>query len=92
MTPLLKIVGRTTDGKDVLSGVFRFYETEGLPLDVLFEALLLKEALPCWTSFFQEALAAGMAPERIFAKLDPAIVDVFGTEFRDVVIGKLRAV
>lgn len=84
-------VGVTTDGKIVVAGVFRFYETEGLPLDILFEALLQKNALPDWTSFYREALAAGMTPERLFARLDPALVDIFGPEFRDVVMGKLRA-
>ena len=88
---VLKCVGKTTDGKDVISGVFRFHETEGLPLDILFEALLLKNALPDWMLFYKEALASGMTPERIFAKLDPALCDIFGSEFRDVVLRKLRA-
>lgn len=86
---MIQVVGRTTDGKDVVAGVFRFYETEGLPLDILFESLLLKDCIPDWTSFYREALSAGMSPERIFAKLEPALLDVYGAEFRDVVLKKL---
>lgn len=87
---MLRIVGITTDGKTVVSGVFRFHETEGLPLDILFEALRMKDAQPDWTSFYREALSAGMTPERIFAKLDPALSDIYGSEFRNVVLGKLK--
>lgn len=87
---MLNTVGRTNDGKTVLAGVYRFFETEGLPLDTLFEVLQGKNAIPCWVSLYREAIAAGMKHDRILARLDPAISDVFGAKFRDRVISRLR--
>jgi len=87
---MLNTVGRTSDGKTVLAGVYRFYETEGLPLDALFEVLQGKNAIPCWVSLYREAITAGMKHDRVLARLDPAISDVFGSELRDRVLSRLR--
>lgn len=87
---MLKVVGRTTDGKTVLAGVYQTFETHGLPLDILLDLLLQKDAVPCWMSFHREALAAGMKHERILSKLDNALSDVYGGSFRDSVMSALE--
>lgn len=84
------VVGNTAAGVPVLAGVYRFFETHGLPLDVVLTVLRERGALPCWCSFYREAAAAGMKHERIISKLDEAIADAYGPAFRDVVIDKLR--
>lgn len=83
-------VGRTEQGTPVVAGVFRFFETHGLPLDTVLSVLRERGALPCWPSFFREARAAGMKPERIISKLEEAIADAYGAPFRDVVIRRLE--
>ncbi len=80
------IVGRTVDGKTVVSGVYRFFETFGLPLEVVFQVLQEKELVPCWISFHREAMQAGMQHDRILSKLDPVLSDTYGPEFRDQVL------
>ena len=85
----LNQVGVTTDGKAVVAGVYEFYETHGLPLDVLFDSLDQKNQIPCWISFYKSASLAGMKHERILSKLEEAISDVYGKEFTDAVIKKL---
>jgi hypothetical protein len=87
---MLTVVGETTDGKIVLANVYRFFETHGMPLDILLGMLLTKNAIPCWVSFYKEALAAGMKHERVLSKLDEALSDVFDPSFRDVVVERLR--
>jgi hypothetical protein len=90
---MFNIVGRTVGedgGKTVLAGVYRFYETEGLPLDTLFEILQGKNAIPCWVSLYKEAGAAGMKHERILSRLETAISDIYGASFKDRVIARLR--
>lgn len=84
------VVGNTAVGVPVLAGVYRFFETHGLPLDVVLSVVKERGALPCWVSFVREALAAGMRFERALAKLDEAIADAYGPAFRDVVIGRLE--
>jgi alanyl-tRNA synthetase len=86
---LLKQVAVTTDGKKVLSGLYKFYETVGLPLDVLLHCFQEKNALPDWVDFYTSALAAGMEHERILSKLEEAVSDSFGKEFSDHVISTL---
>ena len=84
------VVGKTEDGKIVYSGVFKFYETHGLPLDIILEGLRDKSGIPCWVLFHRESLKAGMKHARILSKLDEAISDVYGSEFRDHVIKTLE--
>lgn len=87
---MLSKSGTTTGGKTVVRGVFRLYETEGLPLDVIFDVLKERNTIPDWGHFVQEAEAGGMTLDRILSKLDAAIVDSYGTEMRDVVISRLN--
>ena len=87
---MFKVVGKTLDGRLVVSGVYRFYETHGMPLDVVFQILQDKQMLPCWISFHREAMAAGMQHDRLIAKLDPALSDSYGSGFRDYVVRGLE--
>jgi alanyl-tRNA synthetase len=81
--------GITEDNKLVFSNVYKFYETHGLPLDVIFNIFLDKGYLPDWIDFYKSALSAGMQHTRIISKLEEAICDSFGNEFSDVVIFRL---
>lgn len=81
--------GTTQDGRTVVRGVYRLYETEGLPLDVILDALMTHNAIPDWIAFVTEAGMAGMKLDRILSKLDAAIVDTYGPEMRDVVVRRL---
>ncbi len=87
---MLTRVGQTVDGKAIYSGVYKFFETHGMPLDILIGMMREKNSIPCWVSFHREARAAGMKHARILSKLDEALSDVYGTEFRDHVIKMLR--
>jgi len=87
---MLQISGKTTDGKEVISGVFRFYETYGLPLTDIFY-LIDKEdnAVPDALDLYQSMLIAGMQKDRIISKLREPYVDVFGVPFWDAVKERL---
>ena len=82
----LKQTGQTSDGKRIFSGLYKFYETIGLPLDVLLSCFQEKNTLPDWVDFYTSALAAGMEHDRIISKLEEAVSDSFGKEFADQVI------
>ena len=51
-----RIVGQTSDNKLLFAGVFEFYNTNGLPLDVLFDFMIKKGWMPSWIDFYEEAL------------------------------------
>ena len=89
---MLEQVGETTDGKAVYAGVYKTFETYGIPLDTLLQTLRDRNGIPCWISFYREAQDAGMKHERILSKLDEALSDVYGAAFRDHVIEVLNRV
>lgn len=82
-------VGETTDGKKLVDGVWAMYETHGLPLDVIFDVLIKKESIPDWIALYKQMRQSGMQHSRILSKLDEAVSDSYGKEFRDVVISTL---
>jgi hypothetical protein len=85
----LKQTGQTSDGRRIFSGLYKFYETIGLPLDTLLSCFQEKNILPDWIDFYQSARKAGMEHGRIISKLEADISDSFGKELADQVILKL---
>jgi hypothetical protein len=83
-------VGQTVDGTDTFSGVFKFYETHGMPFEVLLGIMKDMNRMPSWLHLYDEALAAGMQHKRIQSMLDSPICDVYGPKFRDVVLERLN--
>lgn len=87
---MLKVVGKTSDGRSVVRGVFRFYETEGVPLEVLLDFLHDHGMIPDWIAYVEEATGAGMAAGRVLSALNEAIFDSYGKGVRDEVLSRLR--
>ena len=81
--------GTTPEGKSVISGVYKLYETIGLPLDVIFTCFRERNWIPDWIDFYLGAVSSGMEHTRILGKLEEAISDSFGKELADVVISRL---
>jgi hypothetical protein len=88
---MISQVGRTSDGRDVVIGVYREYETNGLPLDVLLMLLDEKGITPCWISLYRESKRAGKKHSRIISQISSALQDSFGEKYRDEVITRLEA-
>lgn len=84
------IVGETTDGKSVVSGVFKMYDTLGLPLADIFEQLSLRNMLPSFPHLYNEAIAAGWKHKTILLRLREALGDVYGSEFAEEVTRRLE--
>ncbi len=87
---MIKLYGKTIDEQLVIRGTYAFYETYGIPLDVLFEVLKSHKCIPDWIDFVKEAKDAGMNISRIISKLDEAITDSYGSTMRDVVIKRIE--
>ena len=86
---MIEQVGITTDGKAVMKGTFRFAETYGLPLDMIFMLMDERNQIPCWVSFYREATKAGMKHARILSKLSEPMGDIYGPKFTQHVLGML---
>jgi len=83
------MVGKTPEDKSVVDGIWKSYETHGLPLDSIFDVCIHKGWIPDWHALYIQMIASGMGHERILSKLEEAINDSFGKEFGDVVISRL---
>jgi hypothetical protein len=89
---MIDIIGKTTDGKKVIGGMFKFFETEGIPFDIIFDILKQNNSIPDWIGLYKEAVNAGMKHSRIISMLDFSVSDVFGIEIRNVVIERLELI
>jgi hypothetical protein len=86
----LPVIGQTHEGRLlVVNGVYALYETHGLPFDVIFGALKDRGLIPSWLHVYRDARKAGIAHDRLLGQLDPAIVDSYGTTFRDGILKTL---
>jgi hypothetical protein len=83
---LMPVVGKTNEDLFVVSGVYSFYETHGVPFDVLFGGLQARGLIPSWLHLYRDARKAGIAHDRLLGQLDPAIVDSYGPKFRDEIL------
>lgn len=83
-------VGVTTLGVPVVAGVYKLYETHGLPLDVLIGTLYEKRYLPCWLSLFDEGVAAGVRPDRWARTIVVAVSDTLGEPWTSTVRARLK--
>ena len=84
---ILNIVGKTTNNKLVISGVIRFKETYGLPLDVIFQVLKNNGFAISWFDLIKEAMQTWIKAEHFMPELKTSIIDVFGLEYYSIVSG-----
>lgn len=78
---LLKVVGHNNDGVEIVSGVFKLYDTCGMPLDLIFDYLKDNNMMPSWIHFYEDAVNGGWKDKTINLRLNEAILDVYGKDF-----------
>lgn len=89
---MLTIAGQTDDGRLVFRGVYRFYETHGLPLeDIIYIIVTQNKALVDWIDFYEDAVKAGMKPHRVLNRLEMVCCDAVNSEFANEVLSRLKA-
>lgn len=89
---IIKIIGKTTNEKFIVDGIWKCFETHGLPFDVLFEICIHRNWIPDWTLLYNQMLSSKMEKERILSKLAEAISDSFGKSFCDEVLKRLEKI
>lgn len=82
-------VGKTTEGKPVVSGVAKLYYETGLPLSIIFDRLQQKEIVPSWNHLVSELKENGMKHDRIIHLLNEHIFESYGKEYRDEILKRL---
>ncbi len=89
-TTFFPVVGQTPEGALVVSGVFSFYETHGMPYDATFMALRDRNRVPSWLHLYRDARKAGIAHDRLIGQLEPPIADAYGPKVSEAVVAVLK--
>lgn len=84
--------GVTSDNKKVISGIYKMFESHGIPLDVIFSLLKERNIIPDWINLYRDCRRSGMGHDRIISKLEEAINDSYGKEFGIQVIYNLNLI
>jgi len=82
---MLELAGKTEDGKVVVKGIYRLYETSGIPLDFIFDYVFSSGLIVSWFDFHLEAQGNGMKHKRILSKLEEPVSNIWGEEYWAVV-------
>lgn len=86
----LDLVGETPEHRKVYRGVYRFFETYGLPLGDLLFQLWEKDSLPDWVALVEDMVKAGRPLDRSLEAVMAAVGDAcYPTPIRDEVIARL---
>lgn len=85
----METCGITQDGKTVVKGIGQLYFQEGLPLGIIFDKLQKSNMIPSWKDLYKEMRENGMSHKRVIDLLRDQMLDAYGKEFRDVVIGRI---
>ena len=75
-TKSLVISGQTANGQATIAGVFKLFDTFGIPLDLIIEALNEHSYLVDWYQFVLDARKAGWKTKRIHSAIDACLADV----------------
>jgi hypothetical protein len=86
------ISGKTTDNKIVIQGLFRLVNQEGVSIPDFLEMCNNQNMIPDWIDFCSDALKNQWNPKTIINRLDLPLLDIYGQEFHDIVINKLKKI
>jgi hypothetical protein len=86
----LSVSGKTTDGKTVLSGCMAFTHQIGIPLDLVIDYLNSQDIVIDWVDYYKSCIDGGEKKRTILSKIENAVLDVFGKEYKDNIMPKFK--
>ena len=73
-------------------GVFEVTSSMGLPLIIVLTLFKDRGYVVDWIDYYESALKHGMQSERVLSRIESDVSDVYGAEYRDRVLERLRFV
>lgn len=74
----------------MMRGVFEVTSSIGLPLIIVLTLFKDREYVVDWIDYYESALRHGMQSERVLLRIESDVADVYGSEYRDRVLERLR--
>ena len=87
---MLKLSGRTIEGKLVIANIFQVTSTIGLPLEIIVDVLNKRDMIINWQDFLNCSIASGARLDTTLNKIENAIGDVFGSKYKEEVMSRLK--
>ena len=87
----MKAVGKTVDGKPVVGGLFYYYDTLGIPMDMILSFCADNGCVPDFLGLFIDGRKT-MAADHLIPLLVSATQDSYGFEFAREVENTLRKI
>lgn len=84
------MVGRTPEGKIIVTGTFTFVSGLGLHLDLVVDYLDHKGFMMHWIDFYVESVKQEWPPERTLRRLQSTVRDVYGPVFEEKWVGRMQ--
>jgi hypothetical protein len=88
--PELTVSGKTIDGKMVVRGLSKIVSTYGIPLEDCLEILVKKNMVVDWEDYYKESIKSGVKESSLVFKIESAVGDCFGSEYREEVSKRLK--
>jgi alanyl-tRNA synthetase len=81
---------KPVEQKIVVSKVFKLYDTNGIPLSIIFDYLKSQDLVIAWDYFIKEAKLAGWPKKKILSTWQEAIQDSYGQDYLKMSISKFK--
>lgn len=85
-----KVVGKTSDGKTVVTGMFEFIDRFGLPTEMFCFECKDRGFVPDWFNFYSKADKVGWSHRRIIEHIREG-AGVWGSDFADCVVKRIAS-
>jgi len=87
----LKVVGKTSDGKIMVAGMFEFIDSFGFPTEMFCLECKDRDFVPDWFNFYSKACRAGWPYKRIVAHIREG-ASVWGKDFADCIAERIVSI
>lgn len=88
----MNVVGKTPDCKCVVGGIFKLFDTLGMPLADLFSMCTEKNLQVSMPHFYDDAIASGWKHKTIILRLREALTDAHNLEHANIVCDRLETI
>lgn len=85
----MNILAKTTNGKNVVNGIFELFDSKGIPLYIIFEQCQQNNLMPSWIHFYIDAANHGWKHKTILNRLEAGMRDIYSEKFIKTVIERL---
>lgn len=82
--------GKTPEGRTVLAGVGLMCFTAGVPLEVILQYFMDSDLVVDWADYIDLALKDGHNPQTILSRIESAVGEVYGPQYREEVVLRAR--